>query len=221
MQTTPGNYQLVLNGKTTGLANAFTVTGALTGGQGVTFTDTDADQVYGDSAADLVQTALNASFTVNGLPVQAPPTSRPTRARRSRFGGGPTETVAISVSRDADGAAATVQSFLNAYNDIVQFIKDQDTAAAGKDCICRAIPCSAASQAAFIGDLQQVHQGAPSPLRTDWRRIRSHRQAHARQDGRSNRTSVQKLMSAPTGPAASSARSNAQHSTNTRRQTDS
>ena len=66
----------------------------------------------------------------------------------------PTETVAISVSRDADGAAATVQSFLNAYNDIVQFIKDQDTAAAaGKDSISRN-PLLRGFKAAFIGDLQ-------------------------------------------------------------------
>jgi flagellar hook-associated protein 2 len=42
------------------------------------------------------------------------------------------------VSRDADAAVALVQTFMNAYNDIVQFMKDQDAAAlAGKASLAR------------------------------------------------------------------------------------
>jgi flagellar hook-associated protein 2 len=41
VQTTPGHYQLVLTGKNPGLANAFTVTSSLAGGEGVTFASTD------------------------------------------------------------------------------------------------------------------------------------------------------------------------------------
>lgn len=141
VQTTPGNYRLVLTGKETGVANAFTLSSTLTGGEGLAFTDTDADNVSGDDAADLVQTALNASFTVNGLAVESTsnivtgvvPGATLTLKKQDAA-----ETVSISVSRDADAAVALLQTFMSAYNDIVQFMKDQDTAAlAGKASLSR------------------------------------------------------------------------------------
>jgi flagellar hook-associated protein 2 len=49
-----------------------------------------------------------------------------------------TETVSISVSRDEEAATALLQTFMTAYNDIVQFMKDQDTlAASGKTSLSR------------------------------------------------------------------------------------
>ncbi len=141
VQTTPGNYQLVLTGKNPGLANAFTVTSTLTGGEGLTFASTDGNGVAGDSTAEVVQTALNAAFTVNGLPVESTtntvtgvvPGATLTLKKQD-----PAETVSISVSRDGDAAAASLQSFITAYNDIVQFTKDQDAAAlAGKPNLSR------------------------------------------------------------------------------------
>src|SRR6185436_4597565 len=54
----PGSYQLVLTGKATGSANAFTITNNLTGGSGISF---------GANA----QSALNAQFTVNNIAVQS------------------------------------------------------------------------------------------------------------------------------------------------------
>ena len=41
------------------------------GGEGLTFSSTDGDGITGNDPAELVQTALNASFTVNGLAVQS------------------------------------------------------------------------------------------------------------------------------------------------------
>src|SRR5690606_16105880 len=69
VQTSPGVYKLVLTGKETGAENAFTITNNLTGGNGLSFTDTDGDSVSGDSAADNTQTAIDAAFTVNGLSI--------------------------------------------------------------------------------------------------------------------------------------------------------
>jgi flagellar hook-associated protein 2 len=141
VQTTPGHYQLVLTGKNTGLANAFTVTSTLTGGEGLTFASGDGDGISGNDPTELVQTALNASFTVNGLAVESTtnvvtgvvPGATLTLRRQD-----PAETVSVTVGQDSEAAVSLVQSFLSAYNDIVQFIKDQDTAAlAGKPSLSR------------------------------------------------------------------------------------
>ncbi len=135
VQSLPGTYQLVFTGKEAGSANAFTVSSTLTGGATVdlAFIDTDDDGVAGDDAADLVRTALNALFTVNGLDVEASsnivsdviPGATLTLQKAD-----PLETTTISVTRDDAAAVARLQSFINAFNDIVQFTKDQTTAAA-------------------------------------------------------------------------------------------
>ena len=141
VQTAPGTYQLVLTGKDTGTSNAFTITKTLTGGSGVTFTDTDTDGIYGDSAADNIQSAINASFTVNNLAItsasntvsDAVPGVTLTLRKKD-----PATTVTVGVSRDLTAAKAVVQKFVTAYNDVMTFGKDQETAAAaGKASIAR------------------------------------------------------------------------------------
>jgi flagellar hook-associated protein 2 len=141
VQTSPGVYQLVLTGKETGTTNAFTITDALTGGAGITFTDTDADGVSGDSAADNTQAALNAAFTVNGLAV-----SSATNTVTDVLDGvtltllqkDPATTVTVRVDRDDSKAKDLIKKFINAYNDITTFAKDQTTAAiAGRASIGR------------------------------------------------------------------------------------
>jgi len=69
VQSAPGSYQLMLTARNTGLANKFTVTKTLTGGAGVTFTDANANNIYGDDDAEDTQVALDASFKVNNLQV--------------------------------------------------------------------------------------------------------------------------------------------------------
>jgi flagellar hook-associated protein 2 len=141
VQVATGSYKLVLTARETGLSNAFTLTSALTGGSGVAFTDTDNDGVSGDSALDNAQSALDAAFTVNGLPVTSAsntvenvvPGVTLTLAKKD-----PATNVVVSVSRDVDKAKELVTSFITAYNNIVTFMKEQSTAAiSGKASIGR------------------------------------------------------------------------------------
>lgn len=142
VQTAPGTYKLVLTGKDTGTANAFTFTSTLTGGQGLTYTDTDANNIYGDVAvSDHTQSAVNAEFTVNNLAISsstntvsdAVPGVTLTLRKKD-----PATTVTVGVSRDVSAAKAVVEKFVSAYNDIVAFQKDQETAnSAGRANISR------------------------------------------------------------------------------------
>jgi flagellar hook-associated protein 2 len=141
VQTSPGAYRLVFTGKETGSINSFTVTNGLTGGAGVTFTDTDNDGVSGNSAADNSQNAIDASFTVNNLAVTS--ASNTVKdvvpgATLSLLKKDPATTTTVKVSRDTSGAKDLVKKFITAYNDLVTFSKDQNTAAiAGKASIGR------------------------------------------------------------------------------------
>jgi flagellar hook-associated protein 2 len=141
VQTSPGVYRLVLTGKDTGTTNAFTITNGLTGGTPPVFVDTDIDGVSGDSAADNTQQASNASLTINGLAVtsatntvaDAVPGATLTLTKADAA-----TTVTVSVSRNATGAKDTLKKFITAFNDVIKFSKDQDTAAvAGRASIGR------------------------------------------------------------------------------------
>ncbi len=118
---TPGSFQLVLTGKTTGTDGAFTIQNNLTGGSGVTF---------GANA----QNATNAAFTVNNVAVQSAsntvedviPGVSLTLLKKD-----PAATVNVSVTADQQAAVDQVKAFVTAFNDILTFAKDQ-AAAAGK-----------------------------------------------------------------------------------------
>ena len=141
VQVSPGSYKLLLTAKETGVSNAFTVSSAVTGGGGLSFTDTDNDGVSGDSAADNSQTALNAAFTVNGLSVTSATNTVEDvipGATLKLVKKAPSTTVTVAVSRDLDKAAEVVKSFITAYNGLVSFVKDQETASnSGKASIAR------------------------------------------------------------------------------------
>jgi flagellar hook-associated protein 2 len=142
VQTAPGTYKLVLTGKETGTDNAYTFTSTLTGGQGLTYSDTDTNGVYGDvPLSDHTQSALNAAFTVNNLAISsssntvtdAVPGVTLTLRKKD-----PATTVTIGVTQDVAAAKAVVEKFVSAYNDVVAFHRDQDTASlAGKASISR------------------------------------------------------------------------------------
>lgn len=141
VQTSTGVYRLVLTSKETGTDNAFTVTSTLSGGTGVGFTDTDGDGIYGDTAADNVQNALDAAFTVNNLPVTSAsntvtgviPGVTLTLKKKD-----PATTATVDVSRDASASKNKIKAFISAFNDIMTFSKDQVSAAtAGKASIGR------------------------------------------------------------------------------------
>ena len=141
VQTSPGVYRLVLTGKDTGSTNAFTVTDALTGGSGLTLTDTDGDGVSGDSAADNSQTAIDAAFTVNGLAVTSASntvTDVVPGVTLSLLKKDPAATATVKVTQNTTAAKDLIKKFITAYNDLTTFAKDQATAAvAGKASIGR------------------------------------------------------------------------------------
>lgn len=149
VQVSPGQYRLVLTGRATGASNGFTVdTSSLAGGSGLAFPDTDGDGTSGDTAADNVQVANDAALTVNGVGItsasnvitDAVPGVTVTLLKKD-----PTATVSIEVAKDQSAATAKVEEFATAYNALVSFINDQNTAVAngkpgiGRDPVVRGL----------------------------------------------------------------------------------
>ena len=153
---TVGSYQLVLTGTSTGSANAFTITNALTGGAApVTFIDTDMDGESGDSAADNATQATDAQATINNITV-----SSATNTLASAIPGAtvtlikkdPATTVTVGVSQDVEDTKSRITSFVDAYNDLLGFFNSQaqsaiggDQASIGRDGLVRALRVSLAS----------------------------------------------------------------------------
>jgi len=69
-ETAPGSFRLILSARNTGAASAFTIANSLTGST-VSFTDTNGDNISGDSAADNAVQALNAALTINNVAVSS------------------------------------------------------------------------------------------------------------------------------------------------------
>jgi flagellar hook-associated protein 2 len=141
VQAAPGQYRLVLTGRGTGTDNAFTLTSSLTGGAGLTFTDTDTDGTYGDSPADLAVAATNAALTVNNIPItsatndveDAVPGVLLTLSKKDA-----TKKVLVEVTESSAAAEKELEDFVKAYNDLMAFLGEQnDAAASGKSSIAR------------------------------------------------------------------------------------
>jgi flagellar hook-associated protein 2 len=130
---TTGGYQLVLTGTSTGVANAFTVSNQLTGST-VAFTDTDADGVSGDTAADNAMQATDADLLINNVAVKsatntidgAIPGTTLTVLRKQ-----PDTTVTVSVTESSDTTNELVEDFVAAYNALMAFGQQQTSAASG------------------------------------------------------------------------------------------
>jgi flagellar hook-associated protein 2 len=141
VQVAPGQYKLALTGADTGTANGFTVefTSAFAGGEGLTYAVGNGNAIFGDDAGENAQTALDATLTVNGIPITSSTntiTSAIPGATLSLLKANSSATV--SVTRDADASIDNIKKFVSAYNDVVTFLKDQNTAAvAGKASIAR------------------------------------------------------------------------------------
>ena len=128
-----GKYQLVLTGKDTGVANGFTIDASGLTGSTLTFTDTDANGISGDSAADNRMQAVNAQLLVNNVTVSsetntvenAIPGTTLTLRRKS------TETVGISVTETTASAESAVEDFVSAFNALGSFISQQKSASGG------------------------------------------------------------------------------------------
>ncbi len=131
VQTAPGAYRLVLTGKSSGASNSFTIQSALTGST-VAFADFDNDGTSGDTASDVTVQASDASLLVNNIAITSTSNSVQdavpgvTLTLRQKD---PTKTVAVTVAQDNDAVADRVQTFINAFNDLVKFADDQAAAA--------------------------------------------------------------------------------------------
>jgi flagellar hook-associated protein 2 len=136
VQSGTNAFRLVLTGQSTGAASAFTIANGLSGGTGVTFTDTDADGLSGNSAADNAQQATDAHVLVNNVDVVSA-TNTLTDAipgvTLQLLRKDPTDTVGINVASDGTALKANVQSFITAYNAFVSFATSQATTAANGD----------------------------------------------------------------------------------------
>jgi flagellar hook-associated protein 2 len=141
VQAAPGQYRLVLTGRNSGAANAFTVTSNLTGGAGLTFTDTDNNGTYGDSAADVSVVARNASLTVNNIPITSTTNDVADAVpgvTLSLLKADATKRVLVEITQSSAAAQAELEGFVKAYNDLMSFLNQQNTdAASGKSSIAR------------------------------------------------------------------------------------
>jgi flagellar hook-associated protein 2 len=141
VQAAPGQYRLVLTGRNSGSANAFTVTSTLAGGTGVAFTDTNGNGTYGDSAADSSVVASNATLTVNNIPITSASNAIADAVpgvSLSLLQADPATSVLVEVTESADEAQTQLDEFVKAYNDLMSFITEQSTAAlSGKTSIAR------------------------------------------------------------------------------------
>ena len=169
VQASPGSYQLVLTGRSTGTDHAFAMTSTVTGGEGLTFGDTDGDGVLAEAGEGNAQTARNASFTVNNLTITSAtntvtdviPGVTLTLKREDAA-----TAVSVTVKRDNTEVTKQVDKFVTAYNEIVSFLKDQNTAAGGgsasigRDPILRSL--NGALRTALLGDYPEA--GAYSRL---------------------------------------------------------
>jgi len=132
IRTGAASYRLVLTGKASGEDNAFTISNGLSGGLGVTFTDTNGDNVSGDSPEDNAVQATNASLLVNNIAVTGSsnvfedviPGVTITALKKD-----PATTVRVGVATDSTSLEAKVEEFITAYNDIVKFAGEQNAAA--------------------------------------------------------------------------------------------
>lgn len=123
VSVSPGSYQLVLTGKSTGSDGAFTVQNNLTGGSGLTF---------GANAQD----AANASFTVNSVPVSSASNTVDDvipGVSLQLLKKDPASTVTVNVTQDQDAAKDQIKAFVTAFNDLMTFAGDQTKAANSGD----------------------------------------------------------------------------------------
>ena len=136
VQSGAAAYRLVLTSQQTGAANAFTITNGLTGGTGVTFTDTNGDGISGNSPADNAQQALDADFFVNNVEIVSNSNTVTTAipgVTLQLSQQNPSETVAINVTASGSSLQSSLQSFISAYNTLQSWVTSQQQAAAGGD----------------------------------------------------------------------------------------
>lgn len=136
VQSGAASFKLVLTSKSTGAANAFTIANGLTGGTGLSFTDTNANSLSGDSAADNAVQATDAAVLINNIAVTsasntldaAVPGSTITLYKKD-----PAATVVVDVAEDPGALKTKLEAFISTFNDLVKFTTDQGLSAGRGD----------------------------------------------------------------------------------------
>jgi flagellar hook-associated protein 2 len=121
----------------------------LTGGTGVSFTDTNGNGVSGDTAADNAVQATDARVLVNNVEVVSSSNTLQgviPGVTLNVFRKDPATTVGVDVTADDGALRSEVLDFVNAYNDLVKFANDQaasaatgDTSSIGRDSLLRSL----------------------------------------------------------------------------------
>jgi flagellar hook-associated protein 2 len=120
-----GTFQLALTGQQTGAANSFAITNGLSGGSGVAFSATNA------------QDASNAEGTVNGIAFSTPTNTVQGVVPQSTLQlvktAAPTNPIVITITGDRSSIKELVSKLVGAFNAVVAFIDDQQLAAKEKN----------------------------------------------------------------------------------------
>ncbi len=120
-----GNFQLVLTGRETGAAAGFAITNNLTGGSGVAFAATNA------------QNASDAAGTVNGIAFSSATNTIegviPDGALTLFKTAPPANPIVVTITADRNSVKELVRKVREAYNDVVSFIDDQQKASAERN----------------------------------------------------------------------------------------
>jgi flagellar hook-associated protein 2 len=120
-----GNFQLALTGQQTGAANSFAIANGLTGGSGVAFAATNA------------QDASNAEGTVNGIAFSTSSNTIdgvvPQSTLELSKTAAPTNPIVITITGDRSSVKELVNKVRLAYTEVVSFIDDQQLAAKEKN----------------------------------------------------------------------------------------
>jgi flagellar hook-associated protein 2 len=117
------NYLLVLTGKQTGEASGFTVGNALTGGAGVSFSSTNAQEAQ-DAEIRLNNVVVNSA---SNQVENAIPGATLTLQQESAT------PVTVAIKADLSSVEQLVKTFTSAYNDLVKFLDTQGKAFANKE----------------------------------------------------------------------------------------
>ncbi|MFN8057685.1 MAG: flagellar filament capping protein FliD [Vicinamibacterales bacterium] len=131
------NYQLVLTGRDTGQAHAFTITNGLTGGSGVAFSTTNALNARDAEVTVNNVTATSATNTFDGVIPGGSITVTKEDALKS---------ISVQVTRDNSGVKDKITQFIDAYNSLNGFLKTQLSSTAdssiGRDSVVRSLRSS-------------------------------------------------------------------------------
>lgn len=135
VQSGTNAFKLVLTSKSTGEANGFTISNALTGGSGVSFLDTDLDNISGDDDLDNAVQATDADVLINNVSIQSASNTLEAAipgTTLTLFKQDPAETIVVDIATDPAGLKTKLQTFVNTYNDLHKFLNDEN-ASAGKN----------------------------------------------------------------------------------------